>query len=226
MTMDLPLTKSLPMIEHNIKNRFIQKIYMLLSCQLAITMTMSMIFYYDSTLTQFALSNTGMVIVSFLCTLLFLFLAFCYGRVYPYNYLILLGFTLGESYSITYLCLFYQAPSIFLAWGMTLGVFLSLSIYVHWTQKDFNFLGAGLFAGLMVIIIGGLIQVFWLPNDQILSTTMAILGSFIACGYILYDTSEMIHRLEPDDFVHACMNLYLDIIMLFVRLLELFGEER
>lgn len=226
MSMELPLTKSSLMIEHDIKNRFIQKIYILLSCQLAITMTMSMVFYYHSTLTQFALSNPGMVIVSFLFTLLCLLLAFCYGRVYPYNYLILLGFTLGESYSITYICLFYKAPSIFLAWGMTLSVFLSLSIYVHWTQKDFNFLGAGLFAGLMVIIIGGLIQIIWLPHDQILNTVMAILGSFIACGYILYDTSEMIHRLEPDDFVQACMNLYLDIIMLFVRLLELFREER
>ena len=55
---------------------------------------------------------------------------------------------------------------------------------------------------------------------------MAAFGAFIASGYILYDTSEIIHRLDPDDFVFACMSLYLDIIMLFLRLLELFGHKQ
>jgi Integral membrane protein, interacts with FtsH len=54
---------------------------------------------------------------------------------------------------------------------------------------------------------------------------MAILGAMVACGYILYDTSNIINRLDPDDFVFACMSLYLDIIMLFIRLLELLGNK-
>ena len=55
---------------------------------------------------------------------------------------------------------------------------------------------------------------------------MAAFGAIIACGYILYDTSEIIKRLDPDEFVYACMNLYLDIIMLFLRILELFGDKK
>ena len=133
---------------------------------------------------------------------------------------------MAESYSITYICLFNQANSVLLAWGLTLSIFIGLSIYVHWTKKDFNYLGAGLFASLWVLLLGGFIQLIWLPSDQLLNTFLAILGSIVACGYILYDTSDIMLRLTPDDFVYASMTLYLDVIMLFIRLLELFGEER
>ena len=135
-------------------------------------------------------------------------------------------FTFCESYTVSYICLFYQPTSILMAWGLTASIFIILSGYVLYTGKDFNFLGAGLFACLWILIIGGLIQVIWLPDDQFLNTAMAVFGAMIACGYILYDTSNILKRLDPDDFIFACMSLYLDIIMLFIRFLELFGDKR
>jgi FtsH-binding integral membrane protein len=55
----------------------------------------------------------------------------------------------------------------------------------------------------------------------IFNVAMAILGCITAVGYILYDTSEIINRMEIDEYVFACMSLYIDIIMLFVNLLQL-----
>lgn len=210
----------------NIKKEFIKKIYAVLSVQLIITWMMSYLFYRSETITNFVLNTPGALITSILGTFLFLFLSWCYGKSYPCNYFILAGFTLCESYSVSYICLFYQPTSILMAWGLTASIFVGLSLYTIITKKDFNFIGAGLFACLWILIIGGFIQIIWLPNDQFLNTAMAILGAMVACGYILYDTSEIINRLDPDDFVFACMNLYLDIIMLFLRLLELFGDRR
>lgn len=207
-------------------NKFILKVYTLLSIQLAVTLGMNMGCYYSASATNFILQQQGVLILSILGTFLALFLSWCYGKVHPYNYIILALFTLCEAYSVTYICLFYQPVSIMIAWGLTLSIFVSLSIYVLVTKKDFNFLGAGLFACLFVLIIGGFIQMVFLPSDQIFNTTMAVFGALIACGYILYDTSDMIHRLSPDDFIYACMSLYIDIIMLFVRLLELTGDRK
>lgn len=224
--LDNPIDYPLIERETEIKNKFIGKVYLLLSLQLAFTFIMSLSCYYSQSATNFILKQNGLLVTSILTSFFFLFLSFCYGKSYPCNYFILFGFTLAESYSITYISLLYQAQSLFLAWGLTLSIFIALSIYVLITKKDFQFLGAGLFAGIWVLIIGGFIQLFWLPKDQILNTVMAIFGSFIACGYILYDTSDIMKRLTPDDFVHACISLYLDIIMLFLRLLELFGDER
>ena len=209
-----------------IKIDFIRKVYILLSIQLVFTWLMSYTFYTYPSITNFVLQQTGVLITTTLFTFLFLFLSACYGKRHPWNYIILAGFTLCEAYSVSYVCLFYQPISILICWGLTASIFIALSGYVLITGKDFSFLGAGLFASLWILIIGGLIQIFFLPNDQFLNTTMAVLGAMVACGYILYDTSDIIKRLDPDDFVYACMSLYLDIIMLFLRLLELFGKER
>ena len=215
-----------PLLPDHIKSAFIGKIYSLLSIQLMATWLMSFLFYTSPTITNFVINTPGALITSVLFTFLFLFLSHCYGKSYPVNYFILAGFTLCEAYSVSYVCLFYEATSILLAWGLTASIFVGLSLYVIITGKDFQFLGAGLFSCLWILIIGGLIQIIWLPNDQFLNTTMAILGAMVVSGYILYDTSNIIKRLDPDDFVYACMSLYLDVIMLFLRLLELFGKER
>ena len=210
----------------DIRAAFIKKIYILLAIQLSITWSMSYLCYSNLSATHFVLHTPGALVVATLGTFLTLFLSWCYGKSYPCNYIILFVFTLCESYSISYICLFYEPHSILLAWGLTASIFIILSLYVIYTGKDFDFLAAGLFATLWIVIIGGIIQVIWLPNDKFLNTSMAILGAIVACGYILYDTSVIIRRLDPDDFVFACMSLYLDIIMLFVRLLELFGDRR
>ena len=48
-----------------------------------------------------------------------------------------------------------------------------------------------------------------------------LVGSLIFSGYILYDTSMIMHCYGPDDYVMAAIQLYLDIINLFLYLLEL-----
>ena len=206
--------------------KFILKVYTLLSIQLLITWTMSFAFYMSNTLTQFVLHTPSLLITSVIFTFILLFLSFCYGTTHPYNYLILFAFTICESYLVAYVCLFYQPTSILLAWGLTASIFIFLTLYVLITKSNFDFLHAGLYSCLWILIIGGFVQTIFLPNDQLVNTLLAVLGAITACGYILYDTSLMLRKLTPDDFVFACLNLYLDIIMLFLRLLELFGKKK
>jgi|TARA_B110000971_G_C20036734_1_gene514738 FtsH-binding integral membrane protein len=107
-----------------------------------------------------------------------------------------------------------------MACGITLSTFVGLTAYVMYTKADFNFLGAGLYSCLWIMIIGSFISAF-LPNMPVFNVAMAILGCITAVGYILYDTSEIINRMEIDEYVFACMSLYIDIIMLFLNLLQL-----
>ncbi len=205
---------------------FIQKVYTLLSIQLIFTWTMNFTFYMSDHITTFVLNNTTLLIISTILTFLFLFLAYCYGTIYPYNYLILLGFTLCESYSISYVCLFYDPINILLAWGITTDFFIFLTLYVFISKRNFDSLQTTLYSSLWILIIGGIFQIFILPHNPIVNTLLAVFGAIIACGYIQYDTSIIIRKLTPDDLVFACMSIYLDIIMLFLIILELFGKER
>ena len=210
------------------KTDFITKIYTTLCFQLSITFAMSLAFYRSMSITNYVVTHPEMLYASIALTFVFLILSMpcLFGKTHPLNLVCLFGFTICESYSVAYVSLFYTAPSVIMAWGMTLSTFIFLTIYVFQTKEDFNFLGAGLYSCLWVLILGGFIQLVFLPNSQFLNTAMAILGSMVAIGYILYDTSEIIHRMEKDEYIFACMNLYLDIIMLFLRLLELFGDRR
>ena len=49
----------------------------------------------------------------------------------------------------------------------------------------------------------------------------SLVGALLFVGYILYDTSVIVHHLGPDDYVVAAVTLYLDIINLFLYMLEL-----
>lgn len=49
----------------------------------------------------------------------------------------------------------------------------------------------------------------------------SLIGALIFIGYILYDTSNLIHVHGPDDYIVATVMLYLDIVNLFLYLLQL-----
>lgn len=48
------------------------------------------------------------------------------------------------------------------------------------------------------------------------------LASLIFCGYIIYDTDNLIKRFSYDQYIWAAVSLYLDIINLFLSLLTIF----
>lgn len=48
------------------------------------------------------------------------------------------------------------------------------------------------------------------------------LAAIIFCGYIVYDTDNLIKRHSYDEYIWASVSLYLDIINLFMALLTLF----
>ena len=49
----------------------------------------------------------------------------------------------------------------------------------------------------------------------------SLVGALLFVGYILYDTSVIVHHLGPDDYVVAAVTLYLDIINLFLDFLKI-----
>ena len=57
------------------------------------------------------------------------------------------------------------------------------------------------------------------------------MGAFIFSLYIIYDTQVMLggnhkYSLSPEEYIFAALNLYLDIINLFMYLLSIFGGSR
>jgi len=105
--------------------------------------------------------------------------------------------------------------------GLTALAFLGLSAYVHTTRRDFSALRGMLFVGLIVVVVASLIGLF-IPS-QAYQLALAGVSALLFCGFILYDTSAIVHGGETN-YIMAAMRLYLDIINLFLDLLRLLSR--
>jgi modulator of FtsH protease len=109
------------------------------------------------------------------------------------------------------------------AFLLTGAAFTGLSGYVLISRKNFSFLGAALSMGIWVIL-GAMILGMFL-HSAAFHLAIASVGVLLFCGYILFDTSRILH--EPDDDpVGAALRLFLDVVNLFVFLVRILGSSR
>lgn len=131
----------------------------------------------------------------------------------------LLGFGLGPMLG-AYLSLANGPQIIATAFAGTGVIFLGLSGYVLTTRRDFSFMGGFLFVGFLVILGAALLNIFVAIPALSLAISAAIV--LIMSGFILYDTSRIIHGGETN-YILATVSLYLNIYNLFISLLHILG---
>jgi len=131
----------------------------------------------------------------------------------------LMGFGLGAVISL-YLQLPNGPQTVALALGGTGVIFLGLSGYALSSRRDFSFMGGFIFAGMMVMLVAVLANIFL----QLPALQLAIAAGFILLmsGFILFQTSQMVHGGETN-YISATYGLYLSIFNLFLSLLQILG---
>ena len=145
------------------------------------------------------------------------------GAIFAYLlYSFLTGLTLSAIFII------YDITSIIYAFGVTSGLVFLFAIIGYFTKLDLTKISTYLFMGLLGIIICSIINIF--VGSETLNFALLILGVVIFIGYIAYDiqkVKENIFGLDDDKLpIMGAMELYMDFINLFIRLLELFGKRR
>ena len=129
----------------------------------------------------------------------------------------LLGFGIGPMVAF-YLSV--NPDIVMTALGGTGVIFLGLSGYAMTTRKDFSFMGGFLMVGMFVIIGASLLNLFL--GIPALSLTVSAGVIMIMSGFILYETSSIIHGGETN-YIMATASLFLSILNLFQALLHLLG---
>ncbi|GFD88826.1 BAX inhibitor protein [Tenacibaculum sp. KUL152] len=130
----------------------------------------------------------------------------------------LMGASLG--YTLQYYLAFAGPGLIMEALGATALVFFALSGYALTTKKDFSFMGGFLVVGLVVVLVAAIANIFFAVPAVSLAISAAIV--FIMSGFILFDTSRIIHGGETN-YIRATVGLYLNIYNLFTSILHLLG---
>ncbi|HEX4351416.1 MAG TPA: Bax inhibitor-1 family protein, partial [Polyangiales bacterium] len=106
---------------------------------------------------------------------------------------------------------------------ITLTMFGCLTGIVFVTRKDFSFMrGALMFAGLAAFGLAVLSMLFGFTLGMFFSYAMVAL----ACGYILYDTSNVMLRYRTNQHVAASLALFAAVMLLFWYVLRIFLDQR
>ncbi len=63
-------------------------------------------------------------------------------------------------------------------------------------------------------------------QSEMVDLAIGIGGAVIFSMFIIFDTYMISHRVSPEEYIHAAVSLYLDILNLFLHLLRIFGEAR
>ena len=131
----------------------------------------------------------------------------------------LLGMGLGPILN-QYLALGNGAQIVMTAAGGTGVIFLALSAYALTSRRDFSFLGGMLMAGFIVVLLAAVANIFFAIPALSLAISAAVI--LIMSGFILFDTSRIIHGGETN-YIMATAGLYLSIYNIFVSLLHILG---
>lgn len=127
------------------------------------------------------------------------------------------GLGLGPTLS-HYIALPGGSSTVMTAAVLTTAVTLALTAYVHKTGKDFSRMGGFLFTGLIVVLLASIAAIF-IPA---MHAMVAAAGALLFSGFILYDTSRLV-RGEEDNYVMAAVSMYLNVLNLFLSILQLLG---
>jgi modulator of FtsH protease len=112
------------------------------------------------------------------------------------------------------------ASLIMTAFGGTACVFAVMASIATVSKRDFSGLGSWLFAGVIVLLLASVANIFLgLTMLQVVISVMAI-GIFSA--FILFDVQRIVNGGETN-YITATLSLYLDVYNIFTSLLQLLG---
>lgn len=163
----------------------------------------------------------GLVILEFV----FLFGLYAAKRKAGINMVLLFGFTFLSGLTLTPLLssvlgMAGGASIVANAFILTTVAFGGLSVFAMNTKRDFTTMGKMLFIALIVIVVAGLMNIFF--QSPILQLAIASISSILFSAFILYDTQNII-RGAYETPIEGAIALYLDFLNLFVSLLQILG---
>lgn len=182
----------------------------------------------------YALSNVALMqavaahpFLTMACTFVPLLAAQWARTQFPLNIAMVLLFTFAMGVMIAPALYVYNArqPGVIVqAAALTVGAFGILTLYAFLSRRDFSAWGGFLVVGLWVLIGTSLLNMFFYSAAaELWIASVAIL---LFSGLLVFDTWRLRNVFGPDDYVIAAVQIYLDLLNLFMAILRVLGGGR
>lgn len=135
----------------------------------------------------------------------------------------------GVSFSTIFFA--FSISTIIITLFSTSIMFLVLSIIGYKTNKDISKFGTILFAGLICLIVVGLVNLF--IGSNMVNFIASVIGVFVFMGFTIFDVYSIkrFNKIgnegtdeDEKEVVIGAFNLYLDFVNLFLNLLKVIAE--
>lgn len=214
-----------------VRRLFIRKVFAVLSLQLAVTCGFVAVFTFEPHVKLFVMQNSWTYWVGYMVFLVPYLVIMCCGdfrRKHPWNLISLSILTLAMSYMVGVISSFYDTDIVMMAVGITVLVCFTVIVFSLQTKYDFTSCYGVLFVCLIVMMFFGILCIFL--YSRILDLIYSTLGALIFTCFLAVDTQLLLGNknlsLSPEEYVFAALNLYLDIIQIFLYLLRILGRSR
>mmetsp|Transcript_7543 Transcript_7543/g.16405 ORF Transcript_7543/g.16405 Transcript_7543/m.16405 type:complete len:255 (-) Transcript_7543:77-841(-) len=236
-------TMSVKNASTDVRMGFVRKVYGILSAELLLTVLIAApickMGQDAKDIDQWAADNSWMLYMSMaglMATMCSMFCCMGALRTYPTNYIFLVVITGCISVLVGFSSALYTWQSVVLASGLTVAIFLAMTAYAWNSKTDFTGYGPYLFGALCSMMIFGFALMIMGACGVSIQWGMMLydfFGVLLFTFYIVFDTQLILgeygghkNQFSIDDYVFAALNLYLDIINLFLHILALLGERR
>ncbi|VVC97570.1 unnamed protein product [Leptidea sinapis] len=116
--------------------------------------------------------------------------------------------TVVQAYTIGVVVSYFDTFIVLQALGLTLAVVLALTLFTFNTKHDFSFVGYG----------------YLFVQSSAFEIALSFTGAVFFGLFLIFDTQQMMTHLSPEEYILATINLYMDILNMFLYILRILNE--
>lgn len=168
-------------------------------------------------------------IITFICMFIPLMMAQRAAREFPKNVILTFLFTFIEGIWLSPFlrAAEFSAPgSVSQAAVLTFTAFGGLTLYALLSRRDFSAWGSFFMIGVLVLFVALIINMF--VASVAATLWLSAVGVLIFSGLLVFDTWRILRggMFGPEDYVIAAVQIYLDLLNMFIMILSLLSGGR
>lgn len=211
----------------DVRRGFVRKVFGILAAQLIVTAIFAIVVGTAPAVRAYCATSPAMLITASVLSFVVVIALSCSDhlrRSHPINLVMLGLFTLCEAYLVACIAAITPVEITITAVAITGLLCAVLVLYAMQTRYDFTAMGGALLVTLFGLLFCGILASFF-PANRIVNIVYASIGAILFSCYLVYDVQILLSgkrmQLDPDEYVLAALSLYLDILNIFIFLLQL-----
>uniref|UniRef100_A0AC34RQF8 Uncharacterized protein n=1 Tax=Panagrolaimus sp. JU765 TaxID=591449 RepID=A0AC34RQF8_9BILA len=219
----------------SIRTGFIRKVLFLVTIMLGVVAIMSAIPFFNHDLKKKVQDTPALYYASYGAFLVVYFILICcpgISRHFPSNLICTGILTLSIGYMTMMITSMYDVECVLLTFAITAIVCATVILFAIQTKYDLTSMIGFLFIASMCVFVIGIVAVISIVVFKVrwLYTIYAGIASLLFMFYLAFDIQMMVggkkYAYDPEDYIVAAIQIFLDIINLFWLILSIIGCSR